>query len=130
MNRVAILRAAGHGRLLLPSNSVRQLQFGLWWNNDAGWFRRIRGQGVRQEKIYDHLSFEDRADIKRQYPFLYKFILRRMRDQARGRKYFPIFPDILFYLKERIDFSLLKNINPFSNERVLSHLSSFSCTQP
>ena len=30
----------------LIRNSARDhLNFGTWWNGDAGWYRRIRGQG-------------------------------------------------------------------------------------
>jgi len=103
MNRVAVGRR-GLLRFNQPvygqnRHSFMGLNFGTWWNGDAGWHRRIRGQGPDQHKKYDWMDFKDRPDIAKRYPFLYSFILRRQRDQAWGRKYFPIFPDVLFYLR-------------------------------
>ena len=59
------------------------LTFGIWWNGDAGIYRRIRGQGPLQHKKHDYLNFKDRPDIQKTYPYLHSFILRRQRDQGK-----------------------------------------------
>jgi len=83
------------------------LSFSMWWNGDSGWFRRPKGQGPHKHKKYDWMDFRDRPDIAREYPYLRKWILNRQRDQERGRKFFPIFPDILFYLKFFIVYPII-----------------------
>lgn len=83
MNRIGCRTVlVRHFNPIFIQNRNSFLNFGTWWNGDAGWFRRIRGQGPEQHKKYDFLDFKDRPDIAKKYPFLHRFILRRQRDQG------------------------------------------------
>ena len=48
--------------------------------------------GPEKHKQNDFLDFKDRADIRRQYPYLHRWVMKRQKDQEWGRKYFPVFP--------------------------------------
>jgi len=75
------------------------INYGWWWHERAGLFRRIRGQGLEPKKRFDHLEFLDNPDNRRDHPWLFRWITKRKRDQEWGNRWFPFFPDILFYLK-------------------------------
>ena len=57
------------------------LNYGWWWHERAGMFRRIRGQGLEPKKRFDHLEFLENPDNRRDHPHLYRWITKRKRDQ-------------------------------------------------
>ena len=57
------------------------VNYGWWFHERAGLFRRIRGQGLEPKKRFDHLEFLDNPDNRRDHPYLYKWITKRKRDQ-------------------------------------------------
>ena len=99
-----------------------QLNFGMWWNGDAGWFRRIRGQGPSQHSKFDYLDFKDRPDIPKKFPFLHRFILRRQRDQSKTP---PLHLTILLiFFSFRLGSEIFSNFSrPAVLFKVFFHLS-------
>merc|ERR1711935_12153 len=77
----------------------RRLNFGWWYTGQSGLYRRIRGQGLAHQKQYDAMPMTEDPRVSQEHPRLQRWIKRRKRDQAWGDKWFPIFPDILFYVK-------------------------------
>ena len=57
------------------------INYGWWWHERAGLFRRIRGQGLEPKKRFDHLEFLDNPDNRRDHPWLFRWITKRKRDQ-------------------------------------------------
>ena len=57
------------------------INYGWWWHERAGLFRRIRGQGLEPKKRFDHLDFLDNPDNRRDHPWLFRWITKRKRDQ-------------------------------------------------
>ena len=57
------------------------INYGWWWHERAGLFRRIRGQGLEPKKRFDHLEFLDNPDNRRDHPWLHRWISKRKRDQ-------------------------------------------------
>ena len=64
--------------------------------------------------------------VSQEHPRLQRWIKRRKRDQAWGDKWFPIFPDILFYvkgfLKTENNKSLRKNLSMSLRLRLVRQL--------
>ena len=108
-------------RILLTSQ--RRLNFGWWHTGQSGLYRRIRGQGLSHHKQYDAMPMTEDPRVSKEHPRLQKWIKRRKRDQEWGDKWFPIFPDILFYVK-----GFLKIEKIFSKNKLKHVYSSTSGT--